>query len=119
MVSSTLKEMIRWAENGDRQDPEDAGIDRTVGWDVSYEQIGSGNFPEREVFQELVFEITSAHVDRREQGLYSWDGEVDYLHPVYVMGSDRILRRSLADSGPNSGGAIDPTTPGQTAWEVY
>ena len=48
------KKLTPWADSGDRQDPEDAGLDREIGWTVAYEQAGSGNSPER-----LKFSISS------------------------------------------------------------
>ena len=39
-----------WADQGDRSNPEDVGLNRLDGWTLGYEQRGSGLEPERPVF---------------------------------------------------------------------
>ena len=55
MVSQPYKDLIAdgaWArdaettgDNPDRQTPEDAGLDRSQGWPLAYEQVGSDKTP--------------------------------------------------------------------------
>ena len=59
MADAEWKKAELWADTGDREDPEDVGIDRSVGWPVSYEQRGSGDEPERTVFQQLLREMSA------------------------------------------------------------
>ena len=42
----------KWAATGDVEDPEDGGIDRSIGWDIRHSQPG-GSLPKREHFNEL------------------------------------------------------------------
>lgn len=108
-----------WAENGDREAPETVGIDRDDGWPVAYEQIG-GSSPERTVFNQLLFELSSFAVLLLARGIPPWDGDVDYIHPAFVVGSDGDIYRSVVSNGPAGGNAADPV--GDTAnatWRAY
>ena len=68
MADAEWKKAELWADTGDREDPEDVGIDRSVGWTVSYEQRGSGDEPERTVFNQLLRELSGLYVMVREYG---------------------------------------------------
>lgn len=118
MVDAQALKARLWADTGDRQDPEDAGIDRADGWDVTYEQLGSGSFPERAVFNQLLRELTGFHADLIAQGVLAWDPHVDYLHPAFTVTATG-MHVSLRASGPAAGGAADPDAVGQTAWRRY
>ena len=97
-----------WAETGDRQNPEQVGLTRSRGWPVSYEQLGSGDEPERTIFNQLLREISGGILDRSRQGIYQWDSEVTYTHETFVTGSDGKIYVSLTDSGPAFGNSADP-----------
>lgn len=45
----------------------------------------------------------------QEGGIWAWDATVDYAANRLVLGSDGMLYWSVAQSGPNLGGAQDPT----------
>ena len=50
--------MSKWAATGDVEDPEDGGIYRSIGWDISHSQPG-GSLPKREHLNELHREETA------------------------------------------------------------
>ena len=52
----------------------------------------------------------------QEGGVWTWDATVDYATNRLVLGSDGLLYWSVAQSGPNVGGAQDPTTDDGTYW---
>ena len=113
------KKLTPWADSGDRQDPEDAGLDRAAGWTVAYEQAGSGNYPERLVFNQLMRELSGLFQEALGAGVMQWSAGVDYRHTAFVGGSDGFLHVSLRSSGPATGDAEDPAADGQTTWRIY
>ena len=112
--------MALWADTGERQTPEEAGFSRQSGWPVAYEQIGTEKFPERLVFNQLLRELTGLFLEMIAYGVLSWDDGTNYSHHAFALGSDGSIHRTLRDSGPDvEGGAVDPTTPNNDAWEIY
>ena len=70
-LETAIRDMERWARNAgteDRDVPENLGLDRELGFTVSYEQIG-GDAPERQVFNQLLFELTACIAHMRDNGL--------------------------------------------------
>ena len=108
-----------WADTGDRVDPEDEGIDRAKGWPVSYEQQGSGKFPERPVFNQLLREQSGFSQDVLRWGYLPWDAEVNYAQYAFVIGADGEKYVSNVATGPATGNATNPTAAQQTVWRVY
>ena len=105
-----------FADGGDVTDPVTHGITLSAGYDVSYEQAG-GNRPPRQVFNWFWRLVTSFISEINRRGLPEWDASIDYEHPAAVLGSNSQIYTSTADSGPNSGGAVDPTgLMGSTRW---
>ena len=94
----------KWAAQGSVADPSTEGIDRAQGWDSQYSTPG-GKVPTREVFNELIREITGALVDVGAHGVLEWHASVNYAHPAIVFASDSILYLSIQDSTGQ-----DPTT---------
>ena len=88
----------KWAATGDVEDPEDGGIDRSIGWDISHSQPG-GSVPKREHFNELHREVTALGVEINVHGAgLEWDSSISYEHPALVTGSDARLYVSVQDS---------------------
>ena len=112
------KKIEQWASGGARSLPEDEGIDRGVGWDVRYEQKGSGAEPEREVWNQLLRELTGQAVEINARGVLQWDAELDYRQYAFVVGSGGKLHVSNVATGPATGNAEDPTS-GGSVWRVY
>ena len=113
-----------WALDGDRQDPEDVGLTRNIGWPVSYEQPGAGVEPERTVFNQLLAELDESLGDKLRFGVLPWDARIDYVADAeqgysFVTGSDGRLYVARVASGPGGGNATDPVADGQSVWDVY
>ena len=117
MADAEAKKIELWADGGDRADPEDVGIDRSVGWPVSYEQVG-GNNPSREIWNQIFRELSGWSLDRLRMGVPRWDSDVNYIHPAFVTAGDDLYV-SLESNGPDTGNATNPTTAGQTIWRIY
>ena len=126
-ISKAYKDLISggvWAssEAAQRGAPADFGIDELEGWTVSYEQIGSGKEPEREVFNELHHRVTAGLIDIAAFGVPQWDSEVDYrpaedAHCFVTTPSG--LWVTAQNTGPAFGNATDPDESEQTIWRRY
>ena len=114
---------MEWAEDGERETPEDAGIDRELGFGVVFEQRGGRTVP-RLVFQQLFYEQSSFSTSMMVHGILPWDARVNYRHDAarqehaFVVGSDGNIHISTAASGPALGNANDPVADG-TTWRPY
>ena len=105
-----------FAETGDITTPPGHGINLAAGYDVSYEQVG-GNRPPRQVFNWFWRLLTSLAREVNQRGLLEWNNTIDYEHPAAVLGSNGTIYTSRSDSGPGSGGAVDPVgLTGSTRW---
>ena len=120
MVDNQAKKIELWAEDGDREDPEDLGLDRAHGWPVAYEQIGSGSLPERVVFNQLLRELTGWARSVLSQGsILSWDVEVSYRASAFVTAGGRVWVSSVP-TGPATGNPINPEDDtNNDVWGVY
>ena len=110
--SNALKIFTSWAKTGDRETPESQGIDRDKGWESVYstDLASGGKAPEREVFNQLIFERDEALREIGTYGVPNWSSQI-----VYDIGS-RVQRhseafRAIKASGPGTtAGAIEPGT---------
>ena len=118
MADAEARKIRLWANTGDRENPEEVGLDRAAGWPVQYEQIGSGFEPERTIYNQLLRELSAFFVDRLETGISQWDENVNYLHPAYATTNEGLFT-TLTDTGPRFGNPTDPTEVGQTIWRKY
>ena len=109
-----------WAsdDNAQKLTPEEVGLTRSEGWPVTYEQLHTGKFPEREVFNQHMFELGSAVTDIAASGVLPWNADVDYVAPAFVATATG-LHVSFVDSGLGTGNATDPDMAGQTIWRLY
>ena len=106
----------KWATTGDTRTPEDRGLTRSTGWPADFSQPG-GRRPTREIFNRMFLELTAMAVELNSHGLLEWSNRVEYRHPAAVLASDGMVYLSKLASGPNQGGAIDPTgSQGSTGW---
>lgn len=87
----------KWASGGDTQTPEDRGLTRTTGWGASYSTPG-GALPAREVFNQVLLELSSLAVEVNQHGLLEWDDGITYVHPAFVFGSDGTVYQSVQGS---------------------
>ena len=60
--------------------------------------------------------MTQSERFTQEGGVWTWDATVDYAASRLVLGSNGKLYWSVAQSGPNVGGAQDPTADDGTYW---
>ena len=103
----------KWAATGDVEDPEDGGIDRSIGWDISHSQPG-GSLPKREHLNQILRELSAQGVEVNVHGAgLEWDSSISYEHPALVTGSDAMLYVSVQDSTN-----VDPVTDsGESHWK--
>lgn len=125
MADSEAKQILGnlWAENGDREEPEDLGLTRTTGWPVAYEQIGAGKEPERTLFNQLLRELTGWASDGYREGVRLWDGDANYAQHAFVQTAEGLYVANRA-SGPALGNAVNPLTEtpqseSQRIWRKY
>lgn len=96
-----------WAATGDKSAPP---FPITDGWDSSYSTPGNPG-PQRTVFNNEFNKLSALAVDVNQYGCnLPWSNAVDYLANAYVVGSDNKIYVAVAASGPDNGGAVDPTT---------
>ena len=123
MADTQAKKLLggAWASGiaADREDPSDVGIARTEGWNIPYEQIGSGKEPERTVFNQLLRELTGWAIDNmRFGGLHPYDPEINYHQYARCrIGESKFV--ALIANGPAHGNAESPVMAGQTVWRRY
>lgn len=72
--------------------------------------------PARADFNGILNTMTQSERFTQEGGVWEWDASVDYAAKRLVLGSDGLLYWSVAQSGPNVGGAQDPTADDGTYW---
>ena len=94
--------IAEWADSGDRIDPDDNSLtpvlDRDTGWPSSFSDP-QGDTPRRQVFNQVLREITGMLVEiNRRGGMLPWDSRISYVHPAFVFGSDERMYRSKQDS---------------------
>lgn len=53
---------------GNRQTAEEVGVDRRTGWNLDYEQAGTNKFPQRTLFNELLYQYSSAFNEHMKYG---------------------------------------------------
>ena len=85
-------------------------------WPVSYEQIGSGDEPERTVFNQREYEFTAALIDIAATGVPAWDVEVDYQpasDAACFVTTPTGLWLTTTNTGPTYSNATDPDASGQ------
>lgn len=72
--------------------------------------LASGGIPPARADFNGVFNTMSQSIRfGQEGGVWTWDATVDYAANRVVLGSDGLLYWSVAQSGPNVGGAQNPT----------
>lgn len=109
------------ADAADRENPEDLGISRRVGWPVSYEQVGTGDEPERTIFNQRFREWDGIfELKMRMGGVMPWNEGINYFQWARAIGSDGQKYMALRATGPAHGNAIAPTEDErETVWRLY
>ena len=75
--------------------------------------------PARADFNGILNAMTQSLRFTQEGGVWAWDATVDYGTNRLVLGSDGLLYWSIAQSGPNVGGAQNPTADNGTYWSAF
>ena len=102
-----------------KQTPATENIERSTGFPPSYSEVG-GDLPAREVWNQLLLEITSFLFEINQHGLLEWNATINYGHPALVLGVDtngnfRGVYESVQPSINH-----DPTTDiSNTYWRPY
>ena len=118
-VDAEALKMKLWAETGLRENPENVGLDRALGWTVPYEQRDTGKFPELEVYNQLYRELTGAFLEALVS-VPRWVDDWDYPLVAFVVGEDGTLYRNLVPTGPNTSNVTDPALDTDHAvWRPY
>jgi len=126
-VSEAYKALLdedTWASSPSafKQSPEDVGIDRADGWGLAYEQIGTGKFPERGVFNTLIHELHSFVKDCSAFGVHPWSDVQNFApsdgNAAFSMTPSGIWY-TFTSTGPAFGNATDPDSVGQTIWRRF
>ena len=60
-------------------------------------------------FNQILYQLSSMISIQDKKGLLGWSDMVDYTEAAICFGSDGAVYEWLASSGPNNGGAKDPT----------
>jgi hypothetical protein len=63
-------------------------------------------------------QISQDYAFRQDGGVWAWSALADYAANRVVLGSDGLLYWSVAQSGPNVGGAQDPTADTGVYWST-
>ena len=111
-----------WASSADgamnRQTPEAAGLTRTTGYGLEYQQRGSGFFPKRLVVNQRYHEWELGFRHKLINGIPSHDLGVNYQQHAFCTVSGTPYVANVAN-GPIAGNPTDPTAAGQTTWRRY
>ena len=117
-IDSESKKIEKWADVGDRTDPDDASLNptltRATGWPATFSAT-DGETIRRRVTNQLFRELTGMAVDTRDEGVLGWDAEIDYLQDAITKVGAALYSASVA-TGPGTSNATNPTTAGQTVW---
>ena len=89
------------AQSGERVDPDDSTLTpplvRTDGWPLSFSEVGGDNL-RRQVFNEILYEITEGLLDVAKFGLLPYHASQSFEHPALTLGSDARIYVSVQDS---------------------
>ena len=108
-----------WADeaSANRQDPEAAGIDRANGWDINYEQRGTGRYPERRVFNQLIRELQGAFREHMVFGFPRWDSGVDWAQYSFITHGTNVYYATV-NNGPSYPQQAEEPGTGEV-WRLY
>lgn len=110
-MDAEAKKIRKWADSGDRIDPEHLGsaIDRGDGYGPEYSSNDPADrlFPSRQLENQLLREITGWIYDAIRDGIPAWDPEINYRLRATVK-HNRDLYLATEATGPATGNAITP-----------
>lgn len=70
-------------------------------------------------FNQIMFQLSTLASIQDKKGVLGWSSDVDYTEPAIAFGSDGLMYKWASASGPNNGGAQDPTTQPSAFWELF
>lgn len=98
-LDADVNRIAKWAADADGNvDFNLAGLDVGQGWGPTYSVIGSGDEPQRLVFNALFRILTAGLAELNARGMLGWHADVDYVHPAVVLGSDGLIYASVQNS---------------------
>ena len=108
---------IPWAANGQKATiPNATDAAGRASWPVGFPEVNAlplaaGGIPPNYLDFQGVLYALSVHAMYGQTGApYTWQNSLDYPVGARVMGSNGVEYVAVAASGPDSGGATDPTT---------
>ena len=108
---------IPWAANGQKATiPNATEAAGRASWPVGFPEVNAlplaaGGIPPNYLDFQGVLYALSVHAMYGQTGApYAWQNSLDYPVGAKVMGSNGVEYTAVAASGPDSGGATDPTT---------
>ena len=118
MPDTEALKIRKWAETGDRTDPDDPtltpALNRATGWPSEWSAT-DGEKLRRQVMNQLMRELTGAARELMERGILEWDTAIDYPADAFVQSGSQVWRATVA-TGPATSNATDPQTAAQTIW---
>ena len=118
-IDAEAKKIKKWADTGDRTDPDDSSLtptlSRATGWPSSF-SASAGDTPRRRVMNQVLRELTGLGVEVMSRGVLEWDADIDYAQYAVVQQTG-TLRRATVATGPGTSNATDPDAAGQVIWE--
>ena len=104
-----------WAQGGDRSRFTEQGYTVTQGWSDEYSNPGGKN-PEREIFNQILFQLYSFAKDVQSHGILEWSDstEIGYSHPAIVSKDSKwyVTRKNVPANSP----ALSPSDPGNNEY---
>ena len=102
-----------------RQTPEDAGLTRTLGFTLAYQQQDSGFYPQRRVFNQRYYEWDLAFQHKGiVMGVPEYHAGINYAQHAFCQ-VEGMLYVALVANGPASGNVTSPTATPNTVWREY
>ena len=110
-IDSESKKIEKWADVGDRTDPDDASLNptltRATGWPATFSAT-DGETIRRRVTNQILRELTGIAVDTRDEGVLGWDAEIDYLQDAITKVGAAALYSASVATGPGTSNATEP-----------
>ena len=110
----------KWADTGDRTDPDDQSLVpplvREEGWSSVFSAT-DGSTVRRRVINQLFRELDGAASDGMIYGIGPYDANLNYEAGKSVTQVAGVIYRAITDNGPLST-VVNPTAAAQTAWAV-
>lgn len=125
MASASTRRLLTgpvWASSSEgatnRQNPEALGLTRAVGYDLKFQQEGTGFYPSRRLTNQRYHEWDLGFGHKMLIGIPEWDDGVNYRQHAFAS-VDGVPYVALVANGPAVGNATDPTDSPNAVWRAY